>query len=206
MKNRAELVLGPTLVGALINIWLFGIMIVQTYIYFTTYKTDRRWMKLLILAIFIADILNSVFNVIFIYDSLITHFGDVNYIARDNWSIVADPALTGIVQLTVQLFFAWRINVLTKNRILVTIVVAFALTAGVGAFVTTWKAATIAVYARFQEFDVRREAHVLELYWATHLESRMSLLSGWVSRLLQISRSHPFSCGTSKTQDRFQAD
>lgn len=74
----------------------------------------------------------------------------------------------------VQLFFAWRIHVLTSNFLLVAIVVALALASGgtfksiltlhpytanplvVCAFVTTWEVMVITQFVRFQEFRVSR--------------------------------------------------
>ncbi|KAF9451122.1 hypothetical protein P691DRAFT_773402 [Macrolepiota fuliginosa MF-IS2] len=148
----ANLVLAPVLIGTLFNVLLFGIVIAQTYLYFTTYKRDRTWMKLLVLSILVIDTFNTIFNVIYVYECVITHYGELEALAKATWSLNADPLLTGVIELIVQLFFAWRVHVLTRNWFLVAAVLGCCLAGGVGAFVTTYKALVIPEFARFQEF------------------------------------------------------
>jgi hypothetical protein len=48
----------------------------------------------------------------------------------DERNAVIEPALTAIIASSVQLFFAWRIRLLTKNWTLVALVVVTSLTSG----------------------------------------------------------------------------
>ncbi|KAF9451121.1 hypothetical protein P691DRAFT_773400, partial [Macrolepiota fuliginosa MF-IS2] len=151
MKGPAEIVHGPALIGDIINVLLFGIMIAQTYIYFTNYS-DRMWMRLMVLVVFIVDIVNTILNLMFIYGVLIQNFGNFEALASTNWTSVGDPATTGIIGLIVQLFFAWRIYALTRNWIMVSVVAAFACTGAIGAFIVSHEILIIPEFARFQEF------------------------------------------------------
>lgn len=148
----AEIAHGPMLIGIIFNVLLYGIMITQVYLYYTTYKRDRLWMKLLVLAVFVADTINTLFDVWYLYESVITHFDDPPFLATANWRFATDPVMTGIIELMVQLFFSWRIWALTKNLVVVIIVVLLSLTAGICAIVTTYEITIIPEFVRFQEF------------------------------------------------------
>ncbi|KAF5360543.1 hypothetical protein D9756_005115 [Leucocoprinus leucothites] len=150
----AEIAHGPMLIGIIFNVLLYGIMITQVYLYYTTYKRDRLWMKLLVLAVFVADTINTLFDVWYLYESVITHFDDPPFLATANWRFATDPVMTGIIELMVQLFFSWRIWALTKNLVVVIIVVLLSLTAGICAIVTTYEITIIPEFVRFQEFKV----------------------------------------------------
>ncbi|KAF9443895.1 hypothetical protein P691DRAFT_808166 [Macrolepiota fuliginosa MF-IS2] len=153
MKGPAEIAHGPMLIGIIFNVLLYGIMIAQTYIYFTTYKKDRTWMKIFVFAVFLADTLNTIFDLVYIYESVIIHFADIAFLQKANWRFATDPAMTGIIELMVQLFFSWRIFVLTRNWVSVIIVVALSITAGVCAIVTTYEIIIIPEFTKFQEFQ-----------------------------------------------------
>ncbi|KAF9440811.1 hypothetical protein P691DRAFT_801246 [Macrolepiota fuliginosa MF-IS2] len=151
MSNVVELIHGPPFIGNIFNILLFGIMIAQTYIYFKTYR-DQRWIRLLVLAVLFVDTINVVFNNLYLYTALVLHFDDMKSLARANLYAPADPATTGILGSMVQLFFAWRIHVLTRNWFMVATVVGLAVTGLVGSLISTYKLAVISEFARLHEF------------------------------------------------------
>jgi len=153
-KGPAEIAFGPMFIGTVLNIVLYGIMITQTFIYFSNYKGDRLWMKIFVGLLFLADTLNSVFDLIYLYDSLIIHFTDVAYLQRANWVFATDPAMTGIIAGSVQLFFAWRVKKLTRNIWMTAFIVIFAVVdilAGIG---TAIAVTMIPDYIHFQRFEV----------------------------------------------------
>ncbi|EKM82090.1 hypothetical protein AGABI1DRAFT_105442, partial [Agaricus bisporus var. burnettii JB137-S8] len=164
---------GPMLIGTVFNLLLFGVMIAQVYFYFTSYARDRLFLKLFVLALFAVDATNSVFNVVFIYVCLVLHFGDADYLKVTNWQFATGdgasfergrillnytrggnvgPTLTAVIALMVQLFFTWRVYVLTRNRLLVVIVGLLALASAVCGCLTTWEVIAIPQFARFQNF------------------------------------------------------
>ncbi|KAF9441445.1 hypothetical protein P691DRAFT_766281 [Macrolepiota fuliginosa MF-IS2] len=161
---------GQAFVGDIFNVLLTGIVIVQAHIYFTTYK-DRVWMRLLVLIIITVDTINTTLNVIYLYHSLITNFGDFEILLKVNsYMILGKPYLglssymtmahkmvttartdPGTVGLMVQLLFAWRIHILTRCWALVLAVVTLACTGAVGAFITAHKILIDPEFARFHE-------------------------------------------------------
>ncbi|KAF9529975.1 hypothetical protein CPB83DRAFT_893183 [Crepidotus variabilis] len=125
----AEVAHGWMFIGLDINILLLGIMIIQTYLYYSHYKNDGLWLKLFVGFLLVADIFNTVFGAAYLYESLIVNFSKVNALGKATWILAST---TAVVVLSVQLFFAWRVYALTQTRIWSFFIVAFALTAAVG--------------------------------------------------------------------------
>ncbi|CCM04477.1 uncharacterized protein FIBRA_06657 [Fibroporia radiculosa] len=67
---------GPALAGSFMNIMLYGVMITQIFFYYTTYTNDTIWSKYYVGVLFLADTLNSFFNIWWIYNTLINNFGN----------------------------------------------------------------------------------------------------------------------------------
>lgn len=152
MKNVAEVAHGPMLVGFTLNACLYGIMITQVYIYFTSSNKDRTWMKYFVVFLLVADTVNTVFDFLYLYKSLIINFGDSAFLAKADWLFATDPALTGIIACVVQLFFAWRIRVLTHNWLCVGLVFICAISGGVAGIVTAYETGTVPNFVDFRHF------------------------------------------------------
>ncbi|KAJ3507893.1 hypothetical protein NLJ89_g6048 [Agrocybe chaxingu] len=132
LKGPAEMTHGWMLVGLALNILLMGVMIAQIYMYYTQYRDDTWWLKAMVAAVFLLDIINTAFLFTYIYRSLITFFGDVQFLAQVDWTLATGAWTTGVIAAIVQLFFAWRIFVLTRNWVYVVVIGSLAL-AGCGA-------------------------------------------------------------------------
>lgn len=122
-----DLILGPILMGTMMNVLLMGVMIVQCYVYFERYKGDKPWIKATVGFLLLLDALSSSFGMAMTYNYLVTNFGNVNAIQVTNTGIDPYPLLTGITALVVQSFFAWRIQVLTKSKLLAAIIAALSI-------------------------------------------------------------------------------
>ncbi|KZP33407.1 hypothetical protein FIBSPDRAFT_1035990 [Athelia psychrophila] len=153
-KNAAEIGLGPMLIGTMLDILLYGITIAQVHTYFTTFPKDRKWFKCFVLFLLVANTLNVLFDVVYIYQSLVVHFGDVSYFHKANWVFATDPAMTGIIASSVQLFFSWRIKVISGN----TLTAAFV---GLGSFIgllgsigTSIAVGIVPEFTEFVKFEV----------------------------------------------------
>ncbi|KAJ3537862.1 hypothetical protein NMY22_g5417 [Coprinellus aureogranulatus] len=152
MKNAAQIAHGPMLIGFTLNAILYGIMITQVYLYYTTYKRDPLFLRLLVLFLLIADTVNTVFDFLYLYNSLILKFGDMVSIQTADWLFATDPAITGIIATAVQLFFAWRIRVLTRSWFFVGVVGILALAGMVGSIVTAWEVGRTPNFVDFRNF------------------------------------------------------
>jgi len=153
-QNFAKIAHGPILIGTFINVALYGISVAQTYIYLQTYKKDRLWMKLVVGLVFIADTLNAVFDVEYTYNSLVNHYDDPAAIQKANWVFATDPAMTSIIGTIVQLFFAWRVKVLTGSYITVGALVVGSIISCLGGIATSIAIGIVPMWLDFQRFKI----------------------------------------------------
>ncbi|KAJ7827879.1 hypothetical protein B0H14DRAFT_3873485 [Mycena olivaceomarginata] len=152
MKGPAEIAHGPMFLGLTMNILLYGIMITQVYLYTTTYKSDPLYIKLYIAVLMLADTFNTGFMVSYLYESLVVHFNDLTYLAKANWVFATGEQ--GIIGCMVQLFYAWRIHILTGNIWIVVLICICALTNAFGGLASASAIAFVPQFSHFQEFQV----------------------------------------------------
>ncbi|KAF8808497.1 hypothetical protein BYT27DRAFT_7189007 [Phlegmacium glaucopus] len=132
-----ELVFGPMLIGTYINMILYGILIVQMYHYYKTYKQDSKWIRYFILYLFVMETFNSICDIAMMFQPLIQEFGKPNALKFFPTMFAAEPIVIVCISTPIQLFFAWRIWVLTRNYVLAAIVVFFSLVSLGGGIWTT---------------------------------------------------------------------
>ncbi|KAI5825243.1 hypothetical protein K523DRAFT_323888 [Schizophyllum commune Tattone D] len=153
--NPAEVAHGPMILGTFFNILLYGISITQTYIYWNTYKNkDPRFIRFFVLFLFVGDTLHTAFTMAYMYISLIKHFGDANYLATATWVFSTDPALTGIIGGSVQMFFAWRVKLLTGNIIVALIIAVLSVATILCGIATSIGCGIVMYFVEFQKFSV----------------------------------------------------
>jgi len=104
--------------------------------------------------LFLCDIINTVCDIVALYATLIRHFGDFNDLNDISWVFDTNPALTGIIVTSSQLFFARRIHVLTKKRILSLLIVILATVGGVCALLTAVKIPEAPEFSLLTKFKV----------------------------------------------------
>ncbi|KAF9529955.1 hypothetical protein CPB83DRAFT_851894 [Crepidotus variabilis] len=148
----AEVAHGWMFIGLAINILLLGIMVIQTYQYYINYKNDRLWLKLFVGFLLVGDIFNTAFDAAYLYETLIVNFGNLDALAKATWLFACEPATTAIIVLAVQLFFAWRVFIVTETRVWSVLIVALALTGAVTGITTAVDVMRIPLFTQFQEF------------------------------------------------------
>ncbi|KAH6909958.1 hypothetical protein BKA70DRAFT_1275576 [Coprinopsis sp. MPI-PUGE-AT-0042] len=157
MGNQAELQHGYMFIGLILNVVLLGVMITQLYIYYTTYKRDRIWMKTFVAYLFLADVTNSIVIFAYLYRVLIVQFGDFERLFEADWVFASGPATTAVIGTSVQLFFAWRVRILTQqwriSWVLVGLVTTTALVSGLFGILSSWNVSRHPNLFRFQEFS-----------------------------------------------------
>ncbi|KAL1715966.1 hypothetical protein EV715DRAFT_255569 [Schizophyllum commune] len=110
MLNPAQIAHGPMLIGTFLNVLLYGISITQTYLYWNGYKRkDPLVIRLFVIFLFVADTAHTAFTMAYMYICLVNHYGNPLYLANANWVFSADPALTGIIGGSVQIFFRFKV-------------------------------------------------------------------------------------------------
>ncbi|CAE6519108.1 unnamed protein product, partial [Rhizoctonia solani] len=143
--------LGAILVGTFLNVWLYGILVTQVTLYYTVYKKDATWVKLLVAWLMLLDTLNTVFDVGFVYRYAITLFGNFPAQLHSHWFFHLAPLMTVTIAASAQGFFVWRIKLLTGSKWLslgIGLVLVVQLVAGA---VTTAGAFRVVDFTRFDE-------------------------------------------------------
>ncbi|KAF4590347.1 hypothetical protein EYR38_009646 [Pleurotus pulmonarius] len=74
------------------------------------------------------------------------------FLADPDWIFATDPALTGIIATIVQLFFSWRIKVLTSNNGIFAVVVVCALVGLAGSLFTAVEVTKSVSFEEFRRF------------------------------------------------------
>ncbi|EIM81295.1 uncharacterized protein STEHIDRAFT_86647 [Stereum hirsutum FP-91666 SS1] len=91
--------------------------------YTTSCQKDAKWIKLYVAALFLMDTTNTVAVCEFVFDKLVTHFGDVAYLQTAGWAFPLDALTVGSLATMVQLFFAWRVRVISGSNWLTGLIV-----------------------------------------------------------------------------------
>ncbi|KAF8311100.1 hypothetical protein DL93DRAFT_1519937 [Clavulina sp. PMI_390] len=137
------LYIGVWLACEIVSTVLFGILTVQSTIYFHQYKNDKQWLKALVCVVWVFELLNQIISVCATYQVLIQNFGPV-FVFSSEWASVAMGLLGVSNAVLVQLFYARRAYLLNKSRwsLSLTCVIAALISFGLG-FGTTIELVTM---------------------------------------------------------------
>ncbi|PBK88488.1 hypothetical protein ARMGADRAFT_358779 [Armillaria gallica] len=127
---------GPLIVGYLLNWGLFGTLSVQLYLYYLAFPKDRRFIKCLVYGIYIVE---------FVQTMIVTHdafaafgygFGDIEALTDMDFIWLVVPIMGAIAASVGQGFYAYRIYILSRSRIVPAFVICVSLTSFVAAIIT----------------------------------------------------------------------
>ncbi|CBQ67662.1 conserved hypothetical protein [Sporisorium reilianum SRZ2] len=148
-----DLSLGCMYIGVMLNVWLYGFSIVQAYIYYVNFKTDKPLMRYFVLFLVVIDTLNAIFDQVFMYQYLVSNFGNLGYASKSNAAFAADPVLTGIIAFSTQLFFAWRVYKLMHSKIMPALIATGATVSLLSAIGTAIGVEIVLYFQQFQKFQ-----------------------------------------------------
>ncbi|KAJ7649050.1 hypothetical protein DFH06DRAFT_1208873 [Mycena polygramma] len=109
---------GPILVGTQLNWALLGALALQVYKFYSTFRGERLGIKALVYWLLFLDLAQTAFSSHFAFATLANGWGDPTVFTLLPWSSCSIPVLAGLISVSVQLFFSWRIYILEgdKNR------------------------------------------------------------------------------------------
>jgi len=114
-----NLVLGPILLGSLFGWGLFGVLCLQTYLYYRWYPKDEMVIKVLVAGLFALELIDAAVSTHAAWFFLVAGWGNPQAALGSPWSICATIILTGIIAVVSQLFFASRLWHLSGSLIIV---------------------------------------------------------------------------------------
>ncbi|KAF9030685.1 hypothetical protein BDZ89DRAFT_659463 [Hymenopellis radicata] len=114
VENLA-LITGPFILGYMWSYCLYGVLIVQVYVYAERFGHDRATLKILVWTLFFLETVFTVFMTIAAWNTFGSHWGDTEAILVLDWSWTPLPPLSSFMGGMAQTFYAWRIYCLTRS-------------------------------------------------------------------------------------------
>ncbi|KAG7448955.1 uncharacterized protein BT62DRAFT_1002505 [Guyanagaster necrorhizus] len=127
---------GPLIVAPLLHWGLFGTLSVQLYLYYLAFPNDRQFTKYLVYGIYIVEFVQTMFVT---HDTFATFgygFGDMQALTDMHFNWLTVPIMSGVVACVGQVFYAYRIYILSKSPIVPILVTCVSLTSSVAAMIT----------------------------------------------------------------------
>ncbi|KAK0468773.1 hypothetical protein IW261DRAFT_1372803 [Armillaria novae-zelandiae] len=131
-----ETLSGPLIIAYLLHWGLFGTLSVQLYLYYLAFPKDRKFIKYLVYGIYIIEFVETI---LFTHDAFAKFgygFGDIEALIRMDFNWLAVPIMSGVIAFVGQVFYAYRIFILSKSRIVPVFIICVSLTSSVAAIIT----------------------------------------------------------------------
>ncbi|KAJ7263837.1 hypothetical protein C8J57DRAFT_1332938 [Mycena rebaudengoi] len=158
-----ELSHGPSFVGIVVGCMLYGAVFVQVFTYYGRFPNDRLWTKLYVGLLLLTDTVGTILAIAWLYNLTMINFRKHTAYGAANWN----PGIVGITGALCQLFYAWRIHVLTKQPMLTAVIVTVSL---VGAIAAIGVSGTVGVVKLLSRFHARG----MKIFGATWLVSALA--------------------------------
>jgi len=108
-------IIGPQLVGTLLNFTLYGVLAVQTYIYHLSFEHDNYLVKTLVYFVLAFETAQTIMNGVDAFQWFASGFGDLLVITKPGISAIYTPLMGSIIALVVQFFFCYRIFLIKRS-------------------------------------------------------------------------------------------
>ncbi|KAJ7910613.1 hypothetical protein B0H13DRAFT_599752 [Mycena leptocephala] len=112
------------LIGSLLNFYLFGVLSVQIYVYRICFPKDKASIKYMVYLIFFFMALSTCLNAADAYFWYASGFGNLIQFSQAHISPFYTPIMGSVIALMIQLFFCYRIWVIKKSALILSIVIA----------------------------------------------------------------------------------
>ncbi|KAI0261391.1 hypothetical protein BC834DRAFT_972795 [Gloeopeniophorella convolvens] len=126
----------PILLGNLFNWGLFGVLVVQFYIYLSTFQKDRTLNKILVYSVFLLETAQTFLTAADVFYWFGSGYGNVLRLNNPYISAFDTPMLGAVVGFIVQSYFCYRIWLLQESLWWLSLIIeSVAIAQGVGGFV-----------------------------------------------------------------------
>ncbi|KAJ7221609.1 hypothetical protein GGX14DRAFT_430425, partial [Mycena pura] len=136
----------PVFIGTILNWLLFGVLLVQVYIYFIAFPKDRTWWKAGVVAILVLELIETLSNARDMVRTFGSGWGDMEVLDDVGWAWFSVPVMGSVVAFVGQMFFAYRIYKIARSKyvpVLVLILSVVQLGAGI------WTGVNICIARKF---------------------------------------------------------
>ncbi|KAI0267884.1 hypothetical protein BC834DRAFT_968782 [Gloeopeniophorella convolvens] len=105
----------PILLGTLLNWFMYGILLVQVYLYNYYFPYDKRSIKTLVYAVFIIETVQTALGAADVFFWFAHGFGNVPRLNNPYISDIDTPFIAALISFVVQSFFSYRIWILENS-------------------------------------------------------------------------------------------
>ncbi|EIW79524.1 hypothetical protein CONPUDRAFT_90905 [Coniophora puteana RWD-64-598 SS2] len=123
----------PPNFGYQLNWWLYGIFTMQVYSYHTQGFKDGLTIKTLVYGSFLIETVQICIATRDSYHQLVLAFGNPAAVAEAYYTWLTMPVCVGIISMMTQLFYAYRIYILSQIRVLAGFIALLSVTQGAAA-------------------------------------------------------------------------
>ncbi|KAJ7637776.1 hypothetical protein B0H17DRAFT_1106661 [Mycena rosella] len=137
-----NLILGPVILGVIINMFLFGIVFMQAVTYYTSsrYKRDSWAIKGLVSWVLLLDTFHSCAVIWVVWEYCINHFGDLVFLGTTPWAYPTTPIFSACASVPIQIFLAWRVKLLSQSWPIFGVLSTLSVASGIMAFISAIRA------------------------------------------------------------------
>ncbi|KAM5539595.1 hypothetical protein V8D89_006704 [Ganoderma adspersum] len=107
--------LGPILVGVILNCFVYGIVFLHYVQYMLGYNRDSWGMRAMVNWCFLVDSAHSIAALWLLWDISVRHFADTTFVSLTTWPIASIPLFVAMTAAPIQQLFAWRIKQFTHG-------------------------------------------------------------------------------------------
>ncbi|KAK0212262.1 hypothetical protein DFS33DRAFT_1376776 [Desarmillaria ectypa] len=127
---------GPVIVALLLHWGLFGTLSVQLYLYYLAFPKDRRFTKYLVYGTYIVEFGQTMLATHDAFAGFGYGFGDIEAVTDMHFDWLTVPIMSAAVAFVGQVFYAYRIFILSRSQIVPIFVTCVSLTSSVAAIIT----------------------------------------------------------------------
>ncbi|KAJ6484195.1 hypothetical protein C8R45DRAFT_1214989 [Mycena sanguinolenta] len=114
---NVSLLTGPLVLGYMWSYFLYGMVVVQVYMYCEAFPRDRRGIKALVWSMFALETVFTVLITIGAWNAFGAGWGDPDTLAELDWTWLVMIAVNAVLAAMAQGFYSWRIWSLTNRRL-----------------------------------------------------------------------------------------
>ncbi|KAF8901315.1 hypothetical protein CPB84DRAFT_1777556 [Gymnopilus junonius] len=111
-----NLVLGPIVIGTVLNGFIYGICFAQFLTYWNNCFKDTYIIRYLVGWTFLLDTFHSGALFYMLWAYVVTNFGNPIFLTAVLWPFSATPIVTTLTSFPIQIFLSWRIRQLSQSK------------------------------------------------------------------------------------------
>ncbi|KAM0746472.1 hypothetical protein T439DRAFT_139422 [Meredithblackwellia eburnea MCA 4105] len=145
--------IGPFLIGAFLDVFFLGIVMLQSHSYFRKCQEDKKLYQYSVAFLYLVAVLHTTTACYSTYERFVLNYANPEFLLVAGWSFTTGASLTGITAFIVQSWYAYRVYVVSGRKKLLPAVILLFSFASVGFSIACTVVGThLKYFPRFVEF------------------------------------------------------